>query len=65
MNIWHLVAAGGITILGLATCWALVRINRINNEEEARRQEESDMLDLRLDVARRRASLCVLRGGKS
>lgn len=65
MSIWHLVAMGTVVVLGLLTGFALVRLNRTNNEEEARRQEEADMLDLRLDVARRRAALCVLRGGKS
>ena len=62
---WTFYAAGALVIVGLLTCWALVRINQENNAEARRRQEEEDMQELREDIARRRAAMYVMKGGKS
>lgn len=62
---WSLLFAGGITVAALVACWALVRINRTTSEEARRLQEEQDAQDLREEVARRRASMIVMKGGKS
>lgn len=61
---WSLLFAGAVTIGALVTCWALVRINRETNAEARRLQEEREAQEMREEVARRRSTMVVLKGGK-
>ena len=60
-----LISAATIAIAGLIVVWALIRIDRERKEETRRRQEEREAQEAREEVARSRAAIWAMNGGRS